>query len=108
MRAALINAVLMVALLVVVHQCQAGPFLELGIGDFVGPYEWPDSPDCECGTYLGNEGALGMIRAGYETPVYNLFWKVEARIQASVIHISNTGTGRDTGINAAFVGVRLE
>ena len=85
----------------------AGPYLELGLGDFVAQ-DWPSSPDCECGVYLGNEGNLGYIEAGIESPAYPIFWKMKARITGKLLHISNTGTGRDTGLHAAFVTLRLE
>ena len=83
-------------------------FFMLGFGYHKATHAGPDSPDCECGTYLGNEGLLGMVRAGIESPAYPVFWDMSMRVQASYIHISNTGTGRDTGLDAAFIGVRFE
>lgn len=85
----------------------AGPYLELGLGDFV-VNEWPNSPDCECGVYLGNEGNLGYIEAGVESPAFPIFWKMQVRGKLKYLHISNTGTGRDTGLDAAFITVRIE
>lgn len=87
---------------------KAGPFLELGIGDFIGPHDWPDSPECGCGVYLGNEGALGMIQLGIESNPIKMITAVKTTMKASVLHISNVGTGQDTGINAAFVSVKLQ
>lgn len=84
----------------------AGPYLEFGLGDFV-MQNWPDSPDCECGPYLGNEGHLGYLEAGIESPKYPIFWQMKATVTGKLLHISNTGTGRDTGIHGAFVTVRI-
>lgn len=105
------------SLLALTSYAQAGLFLDLEVGAHVGGW---NGNDCEYdyAAYINNtscqppsqylgDGALGRIRAGYQTPK-KLIGRIEISGHVYYEHTSELSDSFDTGLDVIMGGIRFE
>jgi len=89
----------------IIHEAQAGPFLDLDIGTNL-THDHAYIP--EQGYLISDENPVGQIRIGYQTEAYNLFGPVDVRVHGYFQHRSSIRTNLDGGFNLLMFGIRIE
>ena len=92
---------------------RAGVYLDLDVGALLTDLDgqtcaYISSSDCRMERkYLGNNGWLAIVRAGYETRSYKLWKMVHVSGHVYWQHMSDPADGHDSGINTGMTGARF-
>lgn len=94
----------------IIHEANAGPFLDLDIGMNI-PCDTVKQSSVTDYTYscgeVAQDNPIGIVRAGWQFKGHDV-WKVNVQPHAYYEHASSIVTNHERGLNVLMIGVRIQ